>query len=41
MKHVKSDFRFKAWVWTPWVDSGGGTEAKIHFFKNMVMLHIK
>ena len=41
MKHIKRDFRLKAWVRAPWVDLGGGAEAKINFFQSMVMLHIK
>ena len=41
MKHIKLDFRLKAWVRVRWVDLGGGAEAKIKIFQNMVMLHIK
>ena len=41
MKHIKWDFSLKAWVRTHWVDLGGGAEAKIKLFQNMVMLHIK
>ena len=41
MKHIRRDFSLKAWVRVPWVDLGGGAEAKIKLFKNMVMLHIK
>ena len=41
MKHIKGDFSLNAWVPTPRVDLGGGTEAKINLFQNMVMLHIK
>ena len=41
MKHIKRDFSLKAWVRAPWVDLGGGAEAKIKLFQNMVMLHIK
>ena len=41
MKHIKWDFSLKAWVRVRWVDLGGGTEAKIKLFQNMVMLHIK
>ena len=41
MKHIKQDFSLKAWVPAPEVDLGGGAEAKIKLFQNMVMLHIK
>ena len=41
MKHIKRDFSLKAWVRAPGVDFGGGAEAKIKLFQNMVMLHIK
>ena len=41
MKHIKQDFSWKAWVRARWVDLGGGAEAKIKLFQNMVMLHIK
>ena len=41
MKHIKWDFSLKAWVQARWVDLGGGAEAKIKLFQNMVMLHIK
>ena len=41
MKHIKRDFSLKARVRDHWVDSGGGAEAKIKLFQNMVMLHIK
>ena len=41
MKYIKWDFSSKAWINVPWMDSGDGTEAKIHLFQNMVMLHIK
>ena len=41
MKHIKWDFSLKAWFRAPWVDLGGGAEAKIKLFQNMVMLHIK
>ena len=41
MKHIKWDFSLKAWFWAPLVDLGGGAEAKIKLFQNMVMLHIK
>ena len=41
MKHIKRDFSLKAWVQAPGVDFGGGAEAKIKLFQNMVMLHIK
>ena len=41
MKHIKRDFSSKAWVRACWVDLGGGAEAKIKLFQNMVMLHIK
>ena len=41
MKHIKRDFSLKAWVQAPGVDLGGGEEAKIKLFQNMVMLHIK
>ena len=41
MKHFKWDFSLKAWVQAAGVDYGGGAEAKIKLFQNMVMLHIK
>ena len=41
MKHIKGDFSLNAWVPSPRVDLGCGTEAKINLFRNMVMLHIK
>ena len=41
MKHIKRDFSLKAWVQVFWVDLGGGAEAKIKLFQNMVMLHFK
>ena len=41
MKHIKWDFSLKAWVRVRLVDLGGGAEAKIKLFQNMVMLHIK
>ena len=41
MKHIKQDFSLKAWVQVCWVDLGGGAEAKIKLFQNMLMLHIK
>ena len=41
MKHIKPDFSLKAWVGARWVDLGGGAEAKIKLFQNMVMLHIE
>ena len=41
MKHNRWDFSLKAWVRAPWMDLGGGVEAKIKLFQNMVMLHIK
>ena len=41
MKHIKQDFSLEAWVRSPGLDLGGGAEAKIIFFQNMVMLHIK
>ena len=41
MKHIKLDFSLKGWVRAWWVDIGGGAEAKIKFFQNKVMLHIK
>ena len=41
MKHIKRDFSLKAGVLARWVDLGGGAEAKIKLFQNMVMLHIK
>ena len=41
MKHLKRDFNLKAWVRVRWVDLGGGAEAKIKLFQNMVLLHIK
>ena len=39
MKHIKRNFRSKAWVHP--LGLGGGTEAKIQLFQNMVMFHIK
>ena len=39
MKHIKWDFSLKAWVRARWVDLGGGAEAKIKLFQNMVMLY--
>ena len=41
MKHIKRDFSLKALVQARLVDLGGGAEAKIKLFQNMVMLHIK
>ena len=41
MARVKWDFSLKAWVRFPGVDLGGGAEAKIKLFQNMVMLHNK
>ena len=41
MKHIKRKFSLKAWLRVRWVDLGGGAEAKIKLFQNMVMLHIK
>ena len=41
IKHIKRNFSLKAWVRAPWVDFGGGAEAQIKLFQNMVMLHIK
>ena len=41
MKHIKRDFSLKAWIKAPGADFGGGAEAKIKLFQNMVMLHIK
>ena len=41
MKHIKQDCSLKALVQVCWVDLGGGAEAKIKLFQNMVMLHIK
>ena len=41
MKHIKRDFSLKALVRASLVDLGGGAEAKIKLFQNMVMLHIK
>ena len=41
MKHIKGDFCLNAWVLSPRVNIGGGTEAKINLFRNMVILHIK
>ena len=32
MKHIKRDFSLKAWFWAPFVDLGGGAEAKIKLF---------
>ena len=41
MKPIKREYSLKAWVRARWVDLGGGTEAKIKLFQNMVMLQIK
>ena len=41
MKHIKRDFSLKVYVRASEVDLGGGAEAKIKIFQNMVMLHIK
>ena len=41
MKHTKQDFSLKVWVRSPGLDLGGGAEAKIKLFQNMVMVHIK
>ena len=41
MKHIKRDLTLKACVQAPGLDLGGGAEAKIKLFQNMVMLHIK
>ena len=41
MKHIKQDYSLKAWFRAPLVDLGGGAEAKIKLFQNMVMLYIK
>ena len=41
IRHIKQDFSLKAWVESPGVDLGSGAEAKIKYFWNMVMLHIK
>ena len=41
MKHIKRDFSLKAWVQVRWMDLGGGAEAKIKLFQNMVMLNFK
>ena len=38
---AEQDFSLKAWFQAPWVDLGGGAQAKIKLFQNMVMLHIK
>ena len=32
MQHIKRDFSLKAWVRVPWVDLGGGAQAKINLF---------
>ena len=32
MKHIKGDFSLNAWVRSPRVNIGGGTEAKINLF---------
>ena len=40
MKHIKRDLSLNAWARAPGVDFGGGAEAKIKLFQNMVMLHI-
>ena len=37
MKHIKRDNSLKAWVQAQWVDLGGGAEAKIKLFQNMVI----
>ena len=34
-------FSFEGLGPIPWVDLGGGAEAKIQPFRNMIMLHIK
>ena len=41
MKHIKRDFSLKVLIRAFKVDLGGGAEAKIKLFQNMVMLHIK
>ena len=41
MKHIKRDYSLKVHVRACEVDLGGGAEAKIKLFQNMVMLHIK
>ena len=41
MKHIKQDFRSKAWVWLPGWTKGVGQRPKLFFFQNMIMLHIK
>ena len=37
MKRIKRDFSLKAWIQAPGVDFGGGAEAKIKLFQNMVI----
>ena len=41
MKQFKRNFSLKVWVRVRWMDLGGGAEAKIKLFQNMVMLYIK
>ena len=41
MRHIKGDFCLKVCAQSPGVDLGGGAEAKIKLFQNMVILHIK
>ena len=41
IKHIKRNFSLNAWIRAPEVDLGGGAEAKINLFQNMVMLRIK
>ena len=41
IKDIKRDFSLKVRVRAPWVDVGGGAQAKIKLFQNIVMLHIK
>ena len=40
-QRIKRHFVLKAWVRVCWVDLGGGAEAKMKLFQNIVMLHIK
>ena len=35
MKHIKRDLRLKAWGRPPWVDWGGGAEAKIQLLQRI------
>ena len=39
--NIKPNFSLKFWARSPRVDLGGGAEAKIKLFRNMVMLNIQ